>query len=137
MKVTKSAIVAVICIFLGGLIYVFFRQDIMAFRCLSPQMLDTIKWKVNLNGNGFGYYFLFCVPDALWYSALLLLQLQYVRKNIISQVLTWISIMLPFLLEVLQYYGVCRGTFDIYDILSYLIVLILILWIQKTKLSCL
>lgn len=136
MKLTKNTIAAVICIFLGGLIYVFFRQDIMAFKYLSPQILDTIKWQVNLNGNSFGYYFLFCFPDALWYSALLLLQLQYVQKNVMSEVLTWISIMLPFLLEVLQYYGVCRGTFDWRDILIYLIVLILISCTQKTKLSC-
>ena len=136
MKETKNTIAAVVCVFLGGLIYVFFRQDIMALRYLSPQMLDAIKCSVNLNGNRLGYYFLFCSPDALWYLALLLLQLQYLRKSVMSQVLVWVTIMIPFLLEMLQYYGVCRGTFDWCDILSYLIILILILWIQKPKLSC-
>lgn len=130
---SKSAIIAIVCIALGGFIYLFFRQDIIAFGYLNSQVLDAIRRPVNVNGNVLFNYFLFCVPDALWYLALLLLQFQYRQKCVASQVLLGGSILLPFLLEVLQYYGICRGTFDWYDMLSYLIVLILVLWIQKQK----
>ena len=132
----KDTIIAVISISLGGFIYVFFRQDIIAFECLKPGTLDAIRVQVNMNGNCFENYFLFCIPDALWYLALLLLQFQYMQKCMMSQILLWISIILPFLLEVLQYYGICRGTLDGYDIFSYLIILILTLWTQKQNLSC-
>lgn len=135
-EVTKNTIIAVICIFFGGFIYVFFRHDIIAFKYLNQQLLDTIKWKGNLNGNFWSELFLFNIPDALWYLALLLLQFQYSQECIMSQLLLGISVMLPFILEVLQYYGVYRGTFDWYDIFSYLIILILILRAKKQKLRC-
>lgn len=124
--------IALLLVLLGSLIYLIFRQDIVAFSIISNDCLNAIK--INLsNERATTYFFLYCLPDALWYLSLLFFQIPYIH-NLRGKVLFGVSAMLPFVLEFLQKSGIIRGTFDWWDILTYIIVLTIILissWKQK------
>ena len=123
--------IALLPILLGGLIYLIFRQDIIALSLIPADWLHIIK--INLNDEcAATYFFLYCLPDALWYSSLLLLQLPY-TQSIQGKGLFGLSVFLPFIMEFCQKFGIISGTFDWWDIVAYLIVLtlILLIWNQK------
>ncbi|MDR0872908.1 MAG: hypothetical protein LBN27_05490 [Prevotellaceae bacterium] len=134
----KCLFIAGVLILAGSLIYAICRQDAIIFHIFGkPDFLDLIKIDIHYNENIFVYFLLFCLPDMLWYMALLLIQKQFYDKSIvISKILFYGSLLLPFALEIMQYFNVITGTFDIADILFYLLILLifLILWKRK-KLS--
>ena len=132
----KQTIIAIILFFVGALIYAVFRQDIIFIQWFgNAKLLELIKIDFYYKkGNVFAYFLLFCLADMLWYIALLLLQKQfYNSENIFSKIVLIISILLPFALEILQYFKVIQGTFDIIDILLYLFILIIFFVIWKRK----
>lgn len=124
-------ILAVVCLLLGTGIYYFFRMPIIAFTKLHITQVEiqTVK------DNPFIYFLVYCLPDALWYMSLLLVQtLFFKEKGWLNRLLVGTAISLPFLLEAGQYLGFVSGTFDWYDILIYCITLILFLCLRKTSL---
>ena len=124
--------IALFLVLLGGLIYLTFRQDIVAFSLISSDCLNAIKISLN-NERVATYFFLYCLPDALWYFSLLLFQLPY-TQTIQGKFLFGLSAMLPFVMEFFQKFGIIKGTFDWWDILTYVIVLTITLiapWKQK------
>ena len=112
---------------LGACIYLFFRQDVIFISWIEPDILNQIRIKLLENRNNyFIYVLLYCVPDALWYAALLILQIPFYRLGRLNKVLVHISIILPFAMEVLQYIGLIPGTFDWLDIFTYCLTFIII-----------
>ena len=128
----RSFWIALILLLAGCLIYLIFRQNIIAFSLISNDCLNTIK--INLtNECATTYFFLYCLPDALWYLSLLYFQIPYTQKSQ-GKILFGVSAMLPFVTEFLQKLGIIKGTFDWWDILTYVIVLTITLispWKQK------
>lgn len=118
---------------MGGLIYLFFRPDIVAFEGIA-QYTESIRLKAD-SSSWPVYFFLYCLPDALWYWALLRLQFSLIQQSESSKWIVRTAILLPFVWETLQYFGFCKGTFDWLDIFTYLTVLIITTWKQKTKLE--
>ncbi len=132
----KCLIIAFALILTGCLIYATCRQDIIFFSFLDkPKFLELISVNVHYQeGNVLLYFLLFCFPDMLWYMALLLFQKQFYNvDSMFSKILFYLSILLPFILEFMQYFRVIPGTFDIADIGCYLLTLLifLILWRRK------
>lgn len=123
---------AVVCLLLGIGIYYFFRMPIIAFTKLH---ITQVEIQTVNKENPFIYFLIYCLPDALWYMSLLLVQtLFFEEKGWLNRLLVGTAISLPFLLEIGQYFGFVSGTFDWYDILTYCITLILFLCLRKTSL---
>jgi len=118
MQRFNTYIISFCCLLAGGMVYVFGRSHI-----IFVQFCHLEKWSHSLNcENQIIYIIVYCLPDALWYFALLLLQFHFWNmKQFISGFLVVISVLLPFLLEFLQYYSIISGTFDVWDVLTYLL----------------
>lgn len=122
-------LLAVVCLLLGTGIYYFFRTPIIAFAKLhiTQGEMQTIN-----KDNPFIYFLVYCLPDALWYMSLLLVQTFFLKETgWLNRLLVGIAFCLPFLLEIGQYLGLISGTFDWLDIITYCITLILFLCLRK------
>lgn len=129
-------ILAIISLLLGIGIYYFFRTPIIAFAKLH---ITQVEIQTINKDNPIIYFLIYCLPDALWYMSLLLVQsLFFEEKGWLNRLLVGTAISLPFLLEIGQYFELISGTFDWYDILTYCITLLIFTICQrKTSLSLL
>ncbi len=130
-KSKTNIIVSIILILIGTYIYVLYRQNIIFKNYLN---LDHIYHYQDCNNNLIKYYLIYCLPDALWYFALLLIQIALLRDHFLSRFLLIISMLLPFVLEILQLFNKIKGTFDIKDVYIYVITLLVILWKERKRL---
>lgn len=132
MSGAKRTILAIVSLIAGCLVYLLFRQDILAVYWIgNPKWIEPVRINIGYDGNFFTYCLLYCLSDALWYFSLLILQFQfYDRTIVLCNVLLYASIALPFVLEILQYFKVINGTFDILDIVFYLTVLLIVFKIE-------
>lgn len=106
-----------------------FHEPILAFKFAEISQYQIVKLDTK---NPFNYFLVYCLPDALWYMSLLLLQTYFlVGKGLLNRLLIIIAIILPFLLEIFQYFEIISGTFDWYDILTYCLTLIFYLLCLK------
>ena len=131
----KCTCIALLLLIAGSCIYATCRQDVI-FLCQfqGTKFLELIKINIQYqNGNIFTYFLLFCLPDILWYIALLLVQAQFCNFNKINKILFYFAASLPFIFEFLQYFNIITGTFDIADIIFYLITLLIFLILWKRK----
>jgi hypothetical protein len=129
----KCSYTALLLLIAGGGIYATCRQDVIF---LAPfhgtKLLELIKIDIQYqNGNIFTYFLLFCLADVLWYIALLLLQVQFYNRSMMNKILFYCAVALPFILEFLQYFKIISGTFDIVDIMAYLITFLIFLVVWK------
>ena len=133
MSCAKQIVLAIVSLVMGCLIYLLFRQDILAMHWIgNPQWIEPFRINIRYDGNLLTYVLLYCLSDALWFFSLLILQFQIFDKSIIlCNTLLYSTIALPFILEALQYFKIIGGTFDILDIASYLIVLLIVLKIES------
>ncbi len=106
-------------IILGAIIYIVSRRNIIFFDWLPTSIIEAVR-DVGIYPYGMDYFVVFCLPDGLWYGALLLFQHTFLAKSAISKFLYWISIILPFVWEILQIHKYVPGTFDFMDLLTYL-----------------
>lgn len=118
---------------LGGLIYILFREEVIFTSWLrttlhiNPPICGHI-----VDGDTIvGYIILFSLADALWYGALLLFDLLLRSDTLYSRVITLLTTSFPFIFELLQLCHIIPGTFDCFDILTYLLTLILFLLCSK------
>lgn len=118
-------------IIIGAIIYITSRYDIIFVRWIPITIINTFR-EISIDNNSLlEYVIIYCLPDGLWYGALLLVQMTLMGKSVISRCIYWISIVLPFMWEILQIHDAISGTFDPMDILMYFIVLLLFITIQK------
>lgn len=124
--------ISIILLLIGTGIYFIFRTPIRVFEMIGMSQYKIVTLDTQ---NPFNYFLIYCLPDALWYISLLLVQtLFFEEKGRINRLLIGIAIILPFLWEIGQYLGFISGTFDWYDILTYCITLILFLCLRTTSL---
>lgn len=130
-RTTTNYIIGTITLLIGGLIYLFFRQDILALQYIfNSEWLKSINIKIN-HHSIFIDCLIYNLPDALWYYSLLSFMIAFYDKSIINRVLFIIAVLLPFIWESLQYFRIISGTYDNIDITFYLITLIIFLCLQK------
>lgn len=122
-------------LFVGMIIYLLFRQDAIFINWLGDDVLNRFRITVkNRNDNIFIHWFLFSVPDGLWYAALLIMQLPFIKGNRLNLIIFGIAVLLPFVMEIMQYFDCIPGTFDRSDIFTYLLTLIIFLLCAKSRL---
>lgn len=132
MSKSASILLALSSLLAGSLVYFLFRQDILAVHWIgNPKWISSCRINIGGGDNLLTYCLLYCLSDALWYFSLLVLQFQFHDKSIIlSKILLFLTIAMPFVLEALQYFDIIGGTFDILDILFYLVTLLIVLKIE-------
>ena len=130
MQNARSYGIALVCLLIGALVYIACRIDILFVQYLHLPALPAPTWNTD---HPLVYWIVFCLPDGLWYFALLLVQYKFLqRDSSISRLCACTAVLLPFALEMLQALGCLRGTFDWYDIITYLFTLILfVLCVKK------
>ena len=119
------SLLALLLLLIGAVIYNFFRQPILVF-----SLLNICQHEIHIcnTENPLMYFFVFCLPDALWYMSLLLVQTFFLKeKGWLNRLLVGIAVSLPFLWEAGQYFGCVSGTFDWFDIITYCLTLIIFL----------
>ena len=122
-------VVSIALLMIGTGIYFIFRTPIRVFEMLGITQYQIVVLETQ---NSFNYFLVYCSSDALWYMSLLLLQTFFLAgKGFVNRLLIIIAIILPFLLEMFQYFNIMCGTFDWYDILTYCLTLILFLCLKK------
>lgn len=128
---TSNYIIGIITLLIGGLIYLFFRQNILALQYIcNSEWLKSINIKIT-HHSIFIDWLIYNLPDALWYYSLLSFMIAFYNKTIFNRILFIIAILLPFIWESLQYFRVLSGTYDNIDITFYVIALIIFLCLQK------
>ena len=126
------AILAFIMLVLGSLIYIFFREEVI-FTSWITNRVDIPNYGYLINGDTvIGHILLYSLADALWYGALLFMDLLLRSDTPYSRVITYLTMALPFIWECSQLLDILPGTFDWTDILIYLLTLIIFtLWSRK------
>ena len=124
-------VLALISFVIGCLIYLFYRQETFLVACLPNEWVPS-PCKLTFENIFLAYFFLYCLADGLWYFAFLQFQVLAFTGTNLSKLVLVFSTMLPFVLEVLQALGWIAGTFDWFDVITYGITLILIIWTNKT-----
>ena len=122
-------------VFLGILIYVFFR--IPNYRILKQLNIDGTEQLIK-NYN-LPDWFVYNLPDALWligFGSLIFIIWEYEFKKL-NIIWFFIPLICAFTLEIAQYYSILDGTFDFMDLLFYLFgfITIIIVNIKKLKLK--
>lgn len=136
MSKIKTILIASVLFSTGCGIYLTCRQNIIGLNIFKGQKwLEYIKIDLRYNGNPFVYFFLFCFSDMLWYLALLLIQsVIYDPKMLLSKILFYCAVLLPFVLEFLQLFHLIPGTYDSFDLLVYCFTLSIFIIIKKKSL---
>ena len=111
-----NATIGGLLLILSGSFYLFFRNHFFG-PPFWPSMVQS------LSRNGIGRFVLYSLPDLLWVSAFLFLTELGTYNSIAKKYLfQWSIPLFGVIQEMGQYFGFVNGTFDIFDLLSYLVV---------------
>lgn len=123
----KSRLIRLFSAFLmlifGAWIYIISRNNIVFVDLMPPELIELLKITDINTSSYLGYFISYCLPDGLWYGALLLFQDAIAIKSPDSKTVFRASAVLPFILELLQCVKIVPGTFDLFDLMTYAIVL--------------
>jgi hypothetical protein len=113
-------IFAFISLFIGGFIYICFRDKNSLFfsllRCFKINY--SIFSQINFRSNIVTTFIIYCLPNGLWVlSGLLLLKtlLKYGKMLVFYSI---VFIIISLFYEIGQYFNIVSGTFDILDIVT-------------------
>ena len=126
------SVIAFIMLVLGSVIYLFFREQVI-FTSWIGRYVDIPNYGYLINGDTvIGHILLYSLADALWYGALLLMNLLLCSDTPYSRTITYLTMALPFIREFSQLLDILPGTVDWTDIFIYLLTLIIFtLWSRK------
>ncbi|SMC75540.1 hypothetical protein SAMN06296427_10777 [Moheibacter sediminis] len=118
----------IVSLLIGSAIYILFRTSTLKifswFEAIGINVIESnLRKKSVLISQYFPDWFLYSLPDGLWIFSYVCLMLSIWRKSISKQNTFWISIV-PLVAigsEILQFFGLVQGTFDMVDVLCYLI----------------
>ena len=116
-----------VCLFSGALIYCLLREEVIFTKLLNLFSFNVST--IQLPDNPVLDFIRYNLPDALWAIALML-----TAKNF-SGTLRAIALATPAILELLQLTPLIKGTFDIIDLVIYLIIstIFIILWKKEAS----
>lgn len=122
----KDCLLSFLLIFLGGLIYVLYRpENILFFRVtdglgITP-LIDIVR--SNVSRVILPSFMINSLPAGLW-TASYLIMMYVTTKYHTRKVKLMLALPLPIMtiiLEFMQLWGWCPGTFDLYDLVCYFI----------------
>lgn len=126
--------VAFVMVLIGTLIYVFFRRNILFVEWFVGEHHGKFcSWAVENADNRLVHFFVYCLPDALWYAALLVIQYPLSRIGGINRMIYCLCAVMPFVLELAQGLRLMPGTFDMADMLTYILTYYTIILCLKRK----
>jgi len=140
-NIRKLIFLSILSILFGGFIYVAFRSDsIILFSWIDyigfTESIDNLRLKTLPYKDIFPDWVLYSLPDGLWlFSFSSAVMVIWERELKLYSFIIWISMLILVIsLEILQYYNIINGTFDIIDIIFFIFAAILPVWIfKKTK----
>ena len=128
-------IIGSVFLLIGIIIYLLFRDDILLFSLFQKSTLLNIIldfFRIPLIEDNVNSFLIYNLPDGLWFFSLLLIQFYFYNPlSHFSRLLLLLSILLPFTLEIMQFFHFIKGTFDIIDLAIFFIVLIIFFFIIK------
>jgi len=115
-------------LFLGGLIYILFRTENLVYNNWIQvdfsyfYVLNNIKYGGQLY-DFLPVWFVYSLPDGLWIFSLNSFIILLWNREVTLSLFVWLLaiILLAMCHELLQKFNIIRGTFDIYDMIFYLI----------------
>lgn len=112
-------------IIIGTAIYIISRENIIFFDWVPQSVMHRLSIIEIEDTSLWGYFIKYCLPDGLWYAALLIFQDTFLDKSTSGKIIYWICALLPFVWEIAQLHYAVSGTFDPMDLLVYLFVFII------------
>lgn len=133
-----QSIVSFLLLGLGGSIYLLFRsKTLLMFKWVDSlglsQYVDRLRDLVS--GITLNHITLYSLPDGLWLASYIIVVNTIVSKNNKYNLLFW-SLLLPFIaivFELLQIPGIIPGVFDVFDLICYIVPLIVYLIYLKNE----
>ena len=138
-KVTKYGL-SILLLSLGGLIYIIYRPtELIMFDWFQEIGIENIIKHLRLNYDDINIYewIKYNLPAGLWlFSYMFIIDAIWDNDNNSKSYLLFLSItpIASILSEILQFFGLLHGTFDIKDILAYIGAIILFITIKFFKL---
>lgn len=129
--------IAIICLFVGGAIYLLFRtRTLVMFRLMSVEILDKLNMISNciiLPHNKLTSFIVYNLPTCLWLVSYLIIMRLICREmpNIQRAILVYTLPIILLAIEFLQVFHSFPGTFDFIDVLTYIIPITISLLIDK------
>jgi hypothetical protein len=123
-KKYHNFIFAVLPLFIGGLIYICFRnENILFFSWLRFFYINySFLRQINIGSNVVSSYIIYNLPHGLWVlSGLLILKIFLENEKNILLFYSIIFILMSVFNEIGQFYSIIRGTFDILDLFTIII----------------
>ena len=128
-QVYTEWIVATIILLIGCTIYLLFRpQNLLMFKIIDGigGMSNVVSLRMYINHNCFPDFIIYSLPAGLW-TASYLMMMYLTTKGYTRKLRLMLALPLPItaiVLEFMQLLGLCIGTFDVYDLICYIIPLI-------------
>ncbi len=110
----------------GSFVYVLFRSEkLLMFQWFQFLNINDFIQSIRISNmdSVFPDWFLYNLPDGLWILSYVLISIEVWNRKINAQSAFWI-LMIPFvaiLSEMLQYFNMLVGTFDILDLTFYIL----------------
>lgn len=122
---------ASLMIIIGAGLYLAYRQDVIFFNWIPKSYIETIRNTIINIIPTRRYFIVYCLPDGLWYGALLIFQSAFLGKTYKSKCVFWISILLPFIWETLQIFPNISDPFDPLDLVTYCLTLLIFTFLSS------
>ena len=128
-QVYSEWIIATILLLIGCTIYLLFRpQNLLMFKIIDGigGMSNVVSLRMYINHNCFPDFIIYSLPAGLW-TASYLMMMYLTTKGYTRKLRLMLALPLPItaiVLEFMQLLGLCIGTFDVYDLICYIIPLI-------------
>jgi hypothetical protein len=117
----------IIPLLIGTLIYLLFRPlSIRLFNVFNENQLNLIiqlRTNLGVSSSDFPVWFTNSLPDGLWlFSFTNILSLIWINRNgMVKNIFLLVPILIGLIHELIQFFNVNYGTFDIIDVFTYLI----------------
>jgi len=135
----KLIFLSILSIVFGGVIYIAFRSSsIILFKWIDyivfTDLVENFRQITLPYTECLPDWFLYCLPDGLWMFSYSSIVLVIWKQRITKYSLLWLLSLpiISIMFEVLQYYDYFQGTFDILDIIFYLLGSLLPILINQT-----
>lgn len=128
MKIKQLYIGHALTLLIGSLIYILFRKSTLKmffwFETIGiMNLINQIRKNTTLYGNKLPDIFLYSLPDGFWIFSYISLILYLWKNELKTENLLWIFMipLIAILSEIGQLMHIVPGTFDILDLLMYLL----------------
>lgn len=137
-QIVCQSIFSLFLLGIGGGIYLLFRpRTLVMFNWMKSLGLNEyVDWlREQVSGITLDYITLYSLPDGLWISSYIIMVDTIVSKQRRRNLLFW-SFLLPIIaviFEILQMPGIIPGVFDVFDLICYIVPLLIYLICLKNE----